>query len=178
MRKREPKEQGSQIQGLPYFSDLTALAVELGLLTSERHLLFLLRSKMNRKQKSCWPGQKQLAKELGKSERQVRRYLTKFEKMNIINISKKKKSRRYGNNVSEYKFSYPWKVKPDTIMSAIKPDILNRSNRTKRNSQCGHSYVPLIDKGIDNSNKKTSSSQLDDDFFPSSKRKGRRKRQN
>ena len=109
MSKQEPDEQGSKIQGLPYNSDLTALAVELDLHTTERHLLYLLRSKMNGKQKSCWPSQKQLATEIGISERQVKRLIQSLTRKKIISIGKRKKNKKYKiHNQNEYQFIFPW----------------------------------------------------------------------
>jgi len=152
MPKPKKNKQGSKIRGLPYTSDITEISIKLGLLSSERLLLHSLRAKMNKKQrdKVAFPMQVTLGREMGLSERQVRRLIDSLVEYELISMKKRNIGKRYGNNLNEYRFNFPWKPnkkpksnrKPSsgmkskrsksnrTSVSGVKPDICDTSNRT------------------------------------------------
>jgi len=171
------KKQGSKIPGVPYSSDITGIAIHCDLPTSERFLLHLLRSRISEKRKSCWPGQKLLAEEMGLSRRQIARLMENLKRRGIIAVSLRKSSRRHGNHSNEYRFNFPWKgitcdASKVTSASPVKSDTSDQSNVTAGpikgdagDYQKCH-QLPLISIGIETEQNNPSSSnqeRTDDD---------------
>lgn len=167
------KAKQQNIQGLPYTSDILDLAIEHNFTTSERLLLILLRTKMN-KQKTCWPSQIRLADEMGVSERQVRRLIKGMEILGVISVNKRKMNRKFGNYLNEYRFIFPWNPVKSlqstrTRVSGVNPDICDTSTRTSEtvnpdicDSQPGHG-CPSNKQGINTKNKSVNQSEKNDD---------------
>lgn len=104
-------ESQSKVTGLPHHSDVVNLALEVNLPSSEHLLLHVLRSRMSRKQKSCWPTQKELAKEMGISVRQVQRLIQSVKDKGIISVEKRKRNEKYKvHNQNEDRFIFPWNI--------------------------------------------------------------------
>jgi hypothetical protein len=99
------------VPSLPFNSEIIKLGIKENLSTSEVLLLFVLRTKMNEKNKKCWPSQKTLAEQVRVTDKWIRSRIKKFKKMGILQVNKRKKRNRYGNNSYEYRFVYPWKIK-------------------------------------------------------------------
>jgi hypothetical protein len=116
----KPRSKRKLIFSLPYSTDITEISIHLGLNSTERLVLHLLRSKMNRKNIECWPSMKTIAEEAGVSERQIKRIIKKLKSLRIISVSKRKSKRLFGNNHNVYRFNFPWPDFKSDISSDLK----------------------------------------------------------
>jgi Helix-turn-helix domain len=154
----------STVPGYPFPSDIADIAIALGLHSTERFFLYLIRGYINKKNLSCWPSQKRIALEMGITERHAIRVIKSLKEKGIISVGKRKARHKSGSKYNNrYRFVYPWKnescpdmdvTQADLTSETSCPDIRDRADLTSETELTRRGCHTICNR----SNKKNSSS--------------------
>ncbi len=112
-------------------------------------------------EQSCFPAQDTIAKEIGTSDRSVKRYIKKLEDFNIIRIEKTRTSHgKWLNNTYYLLDKTEWKYPRDTMSYGNPRDKNDRAMGQKRQSHGTPCHTNNTNKNNTNKKKNSSSKKM------------------